>query len=99
MERRSASASSAPRRAIARSISGNLPFRKEFEVSSPSTKDTEKHMTHVIELSELKSHGQQGSAVLAGNLNVLHSVKVRLRVSVGQATLTIGELLGLKEGG
>jgi len=68
-------------------------------VSSPSTKDTEKHMTHVIELSELKSHGQQGSAVLAGNLNVLHSVKVRLRVSVGQATLTIGELLGLKEGG
>jgi len=74
---------------------------KERNVNSTSTKDTEpKHATHVIELSELKSHGpQQGSPVLGGNLNVIHGVKVHLRVSVGQVTLTLGELLGLKEGG
>ena len=69
-------------------------------MNSSSTKDTEmKHSTHVIELSELKSHGPQGSPVLSGNLNVIHGVKVRLRVSVGQATMTLGELLSLKEGG
>src|SRR5260221_13169532 len=74
---------------------------KERNVNSTSTKDTElKHATHVIELSELKSHApQQGSPVLGGNLNVIHGVKVHLRVSVGQVTLTVGELLGLKEGG
>jgi len=69
-------------------------------VSSSSSKDAEiKHSTHVIELSELKSPGGQGSPILAGNLNVLQNVKVRLRVSVGQATMTVGEFLNLKEGG
>ncbi len=72
----------------------------ERNVNSNSTKDTEmKHATHVIELSELKSHGPQGSPVLSGTLNVVHGVKVHLRVSVGQVTLTLGELLNLKEGG
>jgi len=34
---------------------------KERDVNSTSTKDAEmKHATHVIELSELKSHGPQG---------------------------------------
>lgn len=68
-------------------------------MNSTSTKDSEiKHSTHVIELSELKSHGAQGAPVLGGSLNVIHGVKVRMRVSVGQATMTLGELLGLKEG-
>src|SRR5262245_27449245 len=72
---------------------------KEREVNSTSTKDPEiKHSTHVIELSELKPHGSQGAPVLGGNLNAIHGVKVRMRVSVGQATMTLGELLSLKEG-
>ena len=68
-------------------------------MNSTSTKDSEiKHSTHVIELSELKAHGAPGTPVLGGNQSVIHGVKVRLRVSVGQATMTLGELLGLKEG-
>jgi flagellar motor switch protein FliN len=68
-------------------------------VNSTSTKDTEvKHSTHVIELSELKSHGSQGAPLMGGSASVIHGVKVRLRVSVGQATMTLGELLSLKEG-
>lgn len=68
-------------------------------MNSTSTKDSEiKHSTHVIELSELKSHGTQGAPLLGGNASVIHGVKVRLRVSVGQATMTLGELLSLKEG-
>jgi flagellar motor switch protein FliN/FliY len=55
--------------------------------------------THVIELSELKAHAGQGAPLLASGLSAIHGVKVRLRVSVGQATLSVGELLALKEGG
>lgn len=57
------------------------------------------HATHVIELAELKPHGTQGAPVLTGGLSAIHGVKVRLRVSVGQATMSVGELLALKEGG
>src|SRR5262245_14459058 len=72
---------------------------KEHEVDGTLTKDTDmKHSTHVIELSELKSHGPQGAPVMGGNLIVIHGVKVRLRVSVGQVTVTLGELLSFKEG-
>jgi flagellar motor switch protein FliN/FliY len=68
-------------------------------VNNTSTKDSElKYSTHVIELSELKSHGSQGAPLLGGSASIIHGVKVRLRVSVGQATMTLGELLNLKEG-
>lgn len=68
-------------------------------MNNASTKDSElKYSTHVIELSELKSHGPQGAPLLGGSASVIHGVKVRLRVSVGQATMTLGELLNLKEG-
>jgi flagellar motor switch protein FliN/FliY len=69
-------------------------------MSGTSPKDADvKHATHVIELSELKQHGAPGAPIFAGGLSAIHSVKVRLRVSVGQATMSIGELLSLKEGG
>lgn len=52
----------------------------------------------VIALPELPSEGppSQGKPVLQ-DVHPLHQVRTRIQVSVGQATLTVGELLSARE--
>lgn len=56
-----------------------------------------KHLTQIIELPELKPHPLPGAPVLGGNLAVLQGVKVRLRAVAGEATMTVAELLALRQ--
>jgi flagellar motor switch protein FliN/FliY len=41
--------------------------------------------------------GDQAGAALPAATNPLHAVKVQLQVCVGQATMTVGQLLGARE--
>lgn len=50
----------------------------------------------LIALSELQSPLTPGGPVLAA-ANPLHQIKARLQVCVGEADMTIGELLGARE--
>jgi len=56
-----------------------------------------KQVTQVIELPEIKPHPVPGKPVVEGNLAMLQSVKVRLRAVAGEATMTVGELMALRE--
>jgi flagellar motor switch protein FliN/FliY len=49
----------------------------------------------VISLSEL--HAAEPGAAAVAEANPLHAVKTRLQVAVGQAEISIGELLAAKE--
>lgn len=61
-------------------------------------KETEQqHATQIIELSEFQSQPATGSPVLGGNIGLLQGVKVKLKVLVGEAHTTLGELMSLKE--
>jgi flagellar motor switch protein FliN len=51
----------------------------------------------IVELPELKAHASPGAPMLAGNASVIQGVKVRLRVLAGEATMTVAELVGLRE--
>ncbi len=53
--------------------------------------------TQVIELSEIQPQIPTGQNVLAGNIGLLHGVKVMLSVVVGEVSTTLGEVMGLKE--
>lgn len=50
-----------------------------------------------VELSELQNPAPAGPAILAGNMAVLHGIKVKLKVVVGEAHTTLGELMSLQE--
>jgi len=50
----------------------------------------------VIRLSEMHDAHASGGAVVE-DINPLHQVKARLQVCVGEATMTVGELLGARE--
>lgn len=54
---------------------------------------------HVIQLPELPDPNHEPAAALPLNLDAhpLHQVKTRLQVCVGEANVTVGELLGAKE--
>lgn len=55
---------------------------------------------HVIQLPELAGEAaQEGADVLPLKLDAhpLHQVRTRLQVCVGEASITVGELLGAKE--
>ncbi|MFM2450606.1 MAG: hypothetical protein RIS44_3056 [Pseudomonadota bacterium] len=54
---------------------------------------------HVIQLPELPEPTQDTAAVLPLKLDAhpLHQVRTRLQVCVGEASVTVGELLGAKE--
>jgi flagellar motor switch protein FliN len=54
---------------------------------------------HVIQLPELPEPNHDTAAVLPLRLDghPLHQVKTRLQVCVGEANVTVGELLGAKE--
>lgn len=54
---------------------------------------------HPIELADISAKpAPEGPAVLAGKLGVLSGVKVRLSASLGQTTLSVGELFDLRDG-
>lgn len=67
-------------------------------MSSQASRAAEaKHVTQVIELPEMKPHPVPGNLVVDGNLAVIQSVKVRLRASAGEVTMTVGDLMALRE--
>jgi len=52
----------------------------------------------MLQLAELHRRDEEAPDVpLLETLNPLHQVKARVRVCVGEATLTVGELLAAKE--
>lgn len=59
------------------------------DVSAPST--------HIIELPELEGTTAPGSSILSGNLDVIGKVQVKLAVRVGEAEVSIGDLMNMKE--
>jgi len=67
-------------------------------VSTNTMKGSEvPHVSQVIELAELKPHPLPGAPVMGSNLELIHGLKVRLRVVAGEATMTVAELTGLRE--
>lgn len=53
--------------------------------------------TQVIELPELKPHPLPGAPVVGTDPGVIQNLKVRIRVVAGEATLTVAELMALRE--
>lgn len=51
----------------------------------------------MIELSALPPANPAGPALMAGNMNLLHGVKVGLSVVVGEIHTTLGELMSLQQ--
>jgi flagellar motor switch protein FliN len=52
---------------------------------------------HVISLSEIHEQEASQDPAISDRLNPLHQIKTRLHVCVGEATVTVGELLAAKE--
>lgn len=50
-----------------------------------------------VELQEVSQNGHSHKPLLAGGLDLVQNVRTSLKVSIGQAELTIRELLDLKE--
>ncbi|HYD79898.1 MAG TPA: FliM/FliN family flagellar motor switch protein [Paucimonas sp.] len=50
----------------------------------------------IIELSELTSSASPGESIFSGSLDVVQAVKTKLTVVVGDATVSIGDLLNMK---
>lgn len=50
-----------------------------------------------IDLPELHAGSGQGHSILSGNLDVIQNVKVKLSVKIGEAVVSIGELMNMKE--
>jgi len=65
-------------------------------VSNHSTKEAA-HLPQLVELSELKPHPLPGPALVGPGMGVLQGVKVKLRAVAGEATLTVQELMALRE--
>jgi len=59
--------------------------------------DTQAAILQRLQLGELHATPPAGAASLVETLNPLHRVKARLQVCVGEATLTVGELLAVRE--
>ena len=56
-----------------------------------------KSAPQVIELPELHPHGGTQPSILSGTMDVISNVKVRLAVRVGDAEVSVGELMAMKE--
>lgn len=51
-----------------------------------------------VKLSEIAERGSgEGESLLGGNLEAIRDVKVKLQVTLGEAELTVAELMALKE--
>jgi flagellar motor switch protein FliN/FliY len=51
----------------------------------------------LVELSEMKAQLPQGGNAFSGNIGLLHGVKIKVNVVVGEVQTTLGELMSLKE--
>ena len=51
----------------------------------------------VIELPELHATNGTGPSILSGNLDVIQNIKAKLSVRVGEAVVSVGELMQMKE--
>ncbi|WP_284620596.1 FliM/FliN family flagellar motor switch protein [Aquabacterium humicola] len=51
-----------------------------------------------IEYSEMDDDRADGRSLLGGNLGVVKNISVKLQVKAGETTLSVGELLALREG-
>jgi flagellar motor switch protein FliN len=65
-------------------------------MNNASTKEAP-HLPQLVELAELKPHPLPGAPLVGGNMDVLQGVKVRLRALAGEATVTVSELMALRE--
>jgi flagellar motor switch protein FliN/FliY len=68
-----------------------------FEELELNANTETKHLTQILELPDLKPHPVPGSPVLGGNLGLVQGLKVRLRVIAGEATMTVAELMALRQ--
>lgn len=50
-----------------------------------------------VKLAELKGQKESGEPVWNGNLDVIKDVQVKIQVSLGEAELSVADLLGLRE--
>jgi len=77
-------------------VDPNLSQRAE--ASPGDTSPARGTITHPLALSELQDLSQPTSKpALADLANPLHQIKTRLQVCVGEAVITVGELLAAKE--
>jgi flagellar motor switch protein FliN/FliY len=62
-------------------------------------KDMKTSTAQVVELPELPHHhaAAAGPTILSGNLDVIGSVKVALTVRVGEAIVSVDELMNMKD--
>jgi len=51
----------------------------------------------VIELTGLDAHIGNGQPILSGSLEAIQRVKIKLSVRVGEADVSVGDLLNMKE--
>jgi flagellar motor switch protein FliN len=58
---------------------------------------TSKNPPQVVELPELPTPSGMGQSILSGNLDVIKNVKVKLAVRVGEAVISVSELMAMKE--
>jgi flagellar motor switch protein FliN/FliY len=60
-------------------------------------KDSNSKSPQIIELPELQASQGNGESILNGNLDVIQNVKVNLSVRIGDTTISVGELMHMKE--
>jgi flagellar motor switch protein FliN/FliY len=61
-------------------------------------KDMNASTAQVVELPELShDHAANGPSILSGNLDVIGGVKVALTVRVGEAVVSVDELMNMKD--
>ena len=56
-----------------------------------------KSLPQVVELPELHAPSGNGHSILSGNLDVIKNVKVKLSVRVGDAVVSVSELMNMNE--
>lgn len=58
---------------------------------------TSKTAPQHLELPELHTTSGHGKSILSGNLDVIQNVKVKLSVKMGDAVVSVSELMNMKE--
>lgn len=83
---------------LAKRYSFYLPYDEVFTVTDNIVATDFEQTARRIELSDLQPVSGKGRSILDENHEIIRNIKVRLTVSVGKCTLTVRDLLGLKEG-
>jgi len=81
-------------------VDPNLSLRADTTAGTPTfgpgaTPASTAHLLALSELPDEPAHG--GPSVISDVVNPLHQIKTRLQVCVGEAAVTVGELLSAKE--